>query len=614
MKNSTKVRASLAFASAAALALTSVVVAPAHSATKTTVVMQEPSAMTSLNTLTSNGNLVTNDDIAYFQGFGFTYVNNQKQIVKNTKFGSYAVVVNKPKDFEVKYTVNPGLIWSDGTPITADDLLLTHVISSNEFSKKAGLGDPDDDKNLPAFDSGSYGGVYASHIVGIPTLSADHMSMTVHYDVKIADWEQYAPGVTPVHTLELLAAGKTSLGTDAENKAAKAKFYTDVTTMNTASLKAIGKIWSTAYDITTINSKTNPLLLVGNGDFKIESAVDNQNVILVVDPKTNGVSGPKAEGITKVIFRFDISDAAAPQALANKELDLYQGQVTPDAVAQLKTIKGVNLIGGTQATYEHISLRVASAPGQKDSSTGPFTNPLVRKAFLLAYPREDILNKLIKPVVPEAVVLNSRFVMPDEGAAYTTMIGQNGSKVFASGTQAARTAEALRIMKSVYGSNVLKNPVAINMDYKNSARRIDAFTIAAAGLAKAGFNLTGTPNPKWSKELDLTKYDAAMFAWGAGLPVQKGDCGQIQSNVGNNHFGWNDPKIDALCETLQGAALSDATKHAKWVQTERQLMNDYWTLGLYQWPSLTVSNSDLNGVKPSAVIPNLVWNYWEWKF
>ena len=614
MKLRLTARSAVAIAAAVAVAVTGAMFSPAQGATKQTIVMQEPSAMTSLNTLTSNGNLVTNDDIAYFQGFGFTYTSNEKKLVQNTKFGTYKVVKNTSKDFRVQYTINPGLLWNDGTPITADDLLLSHVIQSNAYSIKAGLGDPDSAKDLPAFDSGNYGGVYAAHIVGMPVMSADHMSLTLQYDVKIANWDYYAPGPFPVHTLEQLAAGKKALGTVAENKAATTKFTSDFTSMNTASLKAMGKIWSTAYDITTINSSTNPLLLVGNGDFKIESAVDNQSVTLVIDPKTNGTSGPKAENFTKMIFRFDVSDAAAPQALANKEIDLYQGQVTPDAVAQLKTIKGVNLIGGTAATYEQISLRTASAPGQTDVYAGPFKNPLVRKAFLLAYPREEILAKLIKPVVPAAQVLNSRFVMPDEGAAFTTMIAANGSNLFSAGTQVARTAQALRIMQQVYGSDVASKPIAINMDYKNSARRIDAFTIAQAGLAKAGFKLTGEPNPKWSAQLDLTKYDAAMFAWGAGLPVQKGDCGQLQSNVGNNHFGWNDPKIDSLCDSLQGAAMSSATKNRVWVQTERQLMTNYWTLGLYQWPALTVVNSDLSGVKPSAVIPNLVWNFWEWHF
>jgi len=614
MKARISARAALALATASAIAITGVIVAPVHAATKTTVVIQEPSAMTSINPLVANQNLVTNDDVVYFTGFGFYYVNNLKQLTPNTKFGSWKVVSNKTNNFAVAYTVNPGQVWSDGTPITGEDLLLSHVTASNAYTKSAGLGDPDVSTGTPDFNSGSYSGVYGKHIVGMPALSADKMTVTFSYDAKIPDWEQFAPGVFPVHTLELLAAGKTTLGSAAENLAAKAKFLSDFTSKNTASLKAMGKVWSNSYNITNINSSTNPLLLVGNGDFKISSAVDNQSVTLTLDPTTNGKSGPKTTAIEKVIFRFDISDAAAPQALANKELDLYQGQVTPDAVAQLKTIKGVTLTGGTQATYEQVSLRVAADPSQTDTYKGPFTNPLVRKAFLLAFPRQDIIDKLIKPVVPEAVVLNSRFVMPDQGSAYASQISGNGSAIFTAGTQATRTAEALRIMQSVYGKDVVSKPITILMDYKNSARRIDEFALYQAEEAKAGFKVTGAPNAKWSPELVLTKYDAAVFGWGAGLPVQKGDCGQIYSTIGNNHFGWKDPKIDTICDQLQASALPAATVSAKWIAAERALHADYYTLGMFQWPQLTVVNSELSGVKPSAVIPNLVWNYWDWHF
>jgi hypothetical protein len=48
----------------------------------------------------------------------------------------------------------------------------------------------------------------------------------------------------------------------AANAAANAKFITDVTTKNTAALKAMGTVFSTGYNTTTVDSSTNPLLLV----------------------------------------------------------------------------------------------------------------------------------------------------------------------------------------------------------------------------------------------------------------------------------------------------------------------------------------------------------------
>jgi hypothetical protein len=68
----------------------------------------------------------------------------------NTKFGSMQIVRKAAKDFQIRYTVAPGQQWSDGTPIDAVDLLLSHIVQSDKYSKEAGLGDPTDNKVTPA--------------------------------------------------------------------------------------------------------------------------------------------------------------------------------------------------------------------------------------------------------------------------------------------------------------------------------------------------------------------------------------------------------------------------------------------------------------------------------
>ena len=70
---------------------------------------------------------------ASLTGMGFNYYNEKKELVKNTIFGSYKIVKNTPTDFRVQYTVNPCRVWSDVTPITGVDLLLSHVLGSDVF-------------------------------------------------------------------------------------------------------------------------------------------------------------------------------------------------------------------------------------------------------------------------------------------------------------------------------------------------------------------------------------------------------------------------------------------------------------------------------------------------
>ena len=616
MKARISARAVFALASASAIAVTGVIVAPAHAATKTTVVMTEPTPINSLNYGVNNMNLASNEDLTYPTGFGFYWANDQKQVVPNTKFGSWKIAKNSATDFEVAYTVNPGQIWDDGAPITGVDLLLSHVTSSGKYSIAAGLGDPQS-KAGSAFDSGGYGGVYDNHVVGNPTLSADKMTLTVKYDSRIPDWALYAPGVSPVHALELMAAGKKTLPSVAEANAATDKFLSDFTSKNTASLKAMAAIWSKSYNISTVNSSTNPLLLVGNGDFKIDTCVDQVACTLVIDSKTNGTSGPKTTGIEKIVFRYDVADTSAPQALGNKEVDLYQGQPTADAVTQLKAVKGISILAAPLSTYEQMSIRVGSGTG--GTYTGPFAGEsakaiATRKAFLLALPREDMVNKIVAPVQANAVVLNSRFVLPDSSAAYAAQIAGNGSSAYTAGTQASRTAQAIRIMKQYYGADFLKKPITVHTLFRNNARRTAEFQLYQAAEAAVGFNMTGPGIPDWSAHTSDDAYDVNFYAWGNGLPVQVGDCPQVQTTGGNNHYGWSNATIDKVCADLAASSVSDATRNAKWIQVERAMYAEAYTIGLFQWPGVTAVNSDLKGVKPSSITPNLVWNYWEWTY
>jgi peptide/nickel transport system substrate-binding protein len=274
-----------------------------------------------------------------------------------------------------------------------------------------------------------YGGTYDSHIVGLPTISADGMSVTLQFDAPIPNWELYGPGISPSYTVLEIANGLKGLQSVADNNKAKDAVVKAIQSKDSATLKKMAKVWNEAYNITTIDSSTNPLLLVSNGAYLVKSAVKDQSVTLTPNPKYN--SGPKTTGsIDTVVFRFIADGTAATQALANGEIDMYQGQATADAVTQLKAMKGVTVLGGTNACYEHVDLRTAAAQGSKDVYTGPFAasspnGKALRQAFLLAYPRQEIIDKIVKPVNPNAVVVDSTFTMPGT-ANYATISSQNG--------------------------------------------------------------------------------------------------------------------------------------------------------------------------------------------
>jgi len=606
--------AKFALAAAASAALAVSLLTPAQAATRSTIVIHDTNSLTSFNSGQPDTNLTINGKVGNLTGIGFYYINDQKNVVRNTTFGNFKIVKNNATDFRISYTINKDLVWSDGTPINAEDLLMSHVLSSNTYSKAAGLGDPDGDAT-PAFDSNGYGGTYSDNIVGEPTISADKMTLTLQFKQKIANWDLYGPGPSPVHTLVLLAEGKKGLQSVKDNEAARDRFVAAYKSKNTAVLKAMGKVWSEAYDITQVDATTNPLLWVGNGGFTVDSAVTKSSVTLKVNPKYN--SGPKLTGtIDTVIFKFISDGTAAAQALANGELDVYSGQPTADAVAALKKLTNVNLIGGINACYEHWDTRVGNAPGQPEYN-GIFKGhggkgADLRRAFLLSVPREEINEKLIKPINPNAPILGSTFIAPGfEG--YDRLIANNGSG-FYRGSQDALNAKAARLLKEHYPSASPSNPVKVNVLVPgNNPRRAAEFALAKANALKVGFDLVGDVQASWSPKIQLSTYDAQFFAYCPSAVTQAGSNANFQVGGGNNRNGVNLPQLDTILNKLQ-LPMDNRTFISTIIQAERIINAEGLTSGVFLHPAVTAVNKNLKGIKPSPLSDDVVWNWWEWGY
>jgi len=609
-------RVKIAVAAVAALALGTTMLSPAQSATRSTVILHETNPITGLNCSMSATNSTTCAAVSYLQGAGFYYYNNKKEVVPNTTFGTYKIIKNTKTDFRVQYTVNPGRVWSDGVPITGVDLLLSHVLSSSAYSVAAGLGDPKSKTAKPAFESLGYGGTYDDNVVGEPELSADQMKVTIRYKMPIANWDLQGPGPSPVHTMIQINDGATKLGTVAEGNAAKAKFLAAFNAKYTTVLKALGKIWTNSYTITTVNSSTNPLLLVSNGGYIIDSAVAKTSVTLKRNAKYN--SGPALQGdIDTIVFKFIGDGTAAAQALANGELDVYAGQATADGVAKLKAIKGVNVVGKEEVAYEHWDLHYDTVPGE-DPYTGIFSvkdgakSLALRRAFLLGLPREEILSKLIAPINGVTKPIRSTWLAPGS-AAYDKLVASNGSSYYVEGTQEERNKRALGLVQKYY-PNALKNPIKVNVLVPgNNPRRAAEFALAKANLAKVGFDLVGDVRTDWPSQLGVSKYDVYFFAWVASAVTQKQSSENFITNGGNNILGYSNATVDSIIGTLDVPMSTNALVN-KYIQIERITNNDAITQGVFIHPGILAVNENLKGIKPSPLSPQIVWNYWEWKY
>jgi peptide/nickel transport system substrate-binding protein len=622
MKRKLALRSVAVFASTAmvAAALSVGAIAPAQSATKSTVTLLSSGDITSLNSGTQEGNTSYNGTVGSLTGMGFQYYNSDAELVANTTFGTMKVVKQAPKDFQIQYTVKKGQTWSDGTPINAEDLLLTHIIASDKYSKDAGLGDPSGE-GIPAFDSVGYGGPYGTHVVGLPKVSADKMSLTVKFGKPLPDWELLAPGPSPVHALSLLADGKKGLQSAAVNAAAKAKFVKAFTSKNTAQLKAMGNVWTKSYNVTKVDKDTNPLLLISNGGFIVSKFTFGDSMVFVRNPKyKSGPAMATKNPIKTVVIKVITDDTAAVQALRNGDIDIYyNSNATAGNRVTLEALPNVTTSVNSGGVYSHLHLRVDSAQGESDVYSGPFAGngpraKDLRKAFLLAVPREQIIDTLMKPIYPAQKPLDTQWAFQGT-PEYNQIIKATGISMYSKGTQATRNAEALALVKKYYPNASPENPeVKVQFWHASTIIRDATAKLLIANAKQAGFEVIdniATAFPKGNRD---SKYDATLYAFGLGSISQSNATGVFKSDGPSNNWGWRDSALDAIAASLQGDILTPAQVTAKRIAADKIVVNNYWGIPLYTNPTISAYNKALKNVKPAPVGDTITWNFFEWSY
>ena len=143
----------------------------------------------------------------------------------------------------------------------------------------------------------------------------------------------------------------------------------------------------------------------------ISAIKNNSYVTLKKNPYYKGERKPIYDTVT---VRFNPDANSQLQQLGNKEISLMDPQVTTDLVQAGEKLSNVEIHKGFESTFEHMDL-VQNNHGPFDpSSYGGNAQKalLVRQAFLHGLPRQEIIDKLIKPIVPDAEVRNSFLRVP----------------------------------------------------------------------------------------------------------------------------------------------------------------------------------------------------------
>jgi len=551
-----------------------------------TITIATTNAFTSFNGDTPQSNLDTNGMVGYLTGTqnglglgGFERLDKDFSLIKNTDFGSMETVSEDP--LTVKYTINPGLTWSDGEPINADDMLAYWAINSgyyNDATLDPESGEPTSGTQYFAL-AGSTAGLDTT---SFPEISDDNLSMTLTYGTPYVDYELVNPISKPAHVLAEKAGVSEADFIELLKTLPKGDPAAPVAP--NATLKAAGDFWNTGYDVTAM--PTDESLLVASGPFIVTDFTPEQSITLGKNPNYKGELSPSYD---QLIIRF-IGDANAQvTALQNGEVQAIQPQASADTLTALQNANAT-VHSGDQVAYDHLDLRFA----------GVFADANVREAFLKTIPRQQLVDSIIKPVNPEGQVLNSQIFLPTDGDVYTSAVDASGYDAYDA--------------PDIEGAKALLNgatPTVRILYNTNNPNRVDSFRAIQQSAQQAGFVIEDAGSPDWSKLLSSGNYDASIFGWvspGAGNAALP----QIfKSDGGGNYNLYANSTVDQLVDETQVTLDRDKLNDLK-VQIDAATAKDFYGLPLFQLPGLFADNGSVTGVDYFGGQTGIVWNAQEW--
>lgn len=556
----------------------------------TSVTVAENSSVNTLNSYTATGYATYNSNVQYMTQATFNYYDADQKLQKNTDLGTYTKVSDDP--LTVKYTLKDGVTWSDGQPITATDMMLNWASYLSKYNKG--------DVNFTGINAGSG----LDYVTQLPKISDGGKSITFVFSKPYVDWETVGlnPNL-PAHILwqEAYPDQKVSA------KTAAANVLKAIQTNDTGTLKTLADTWKNKWNVTSLPKDKK--LLVSSGAYTVTNFVKDQYITLSV--RKNYKNGPQPK-IAKITVRFIPDQTAQVQALQNGEISVLYGQATADTVKALKQVKNAKSTTSPEASYEHIDLTLNNdGPFAPKSYGGDAAKAkLVRQAFMKVIPRQEMLDRLIKPISSTAKLDDSALFLPG-GDGYDGAVAQGDYAQY----QKVDVAAAKSLLKQAG----VKTPIQVKFAYANdNPRRQGEFQLLQAAAKPAGFTVTdaGKPSaqffdPQNGIGTGKYDYDACVFAYVLSSLSVGSSQGNTTTGNAYNYNGYSNKTVDDLWQQATqrsdyAAAIPDMQK------IDAQLIKDAAFISLYQLPDVSAWDSNIQKVEDAPLTPNIYWNYFDW--
>lgn len=507
---------------------------------------------------------------------GFTYFGTDGTICRDEEYGTIEVLSEDP--LKVKYTISDKAVWSDGTPITINDYLLDWAAQNPEFVAPGFISKGD--KKAVVFNHVSTS--LAEKVPEGPQGEVGSKTFTIEYSSPNPDYLLEVTSVLPAH----VAAKKSGLEPDALAKA--------ILDRDGDTVRKVAKFWNEGWLYNPGELPKDMSEIPSAGPYKIKENgwKASESLTLTANDKYWG----KPAATKDLVFRFLAEDVQA-QALQNGDVQVITPQVTSDTVGNLEAMgDSVKVYKYPTLTWEHLDFNFREG--------NLMTNQKVREAFAMCVPRQDIVDKLIKPIDPEAQVMNAREVFPFQADKYEAVTSKSYDgrydKVDIEGAK-AKLAEA-----------GVKTPVKVRIGYQApNPRRSDTLSSIQSKCKEAGFQIEDVSSDKFFDDtLPKGAYEVAMFAWsGSGQKVS----GQNIYATGKpqNYGEYSNKKVDEAFKKI-ASSLDEKVQQEQTIIVEKELWDTLYGIPLFAHPGLVGADARLENIRPTSTQSQVSWNAHQW--
>jgi peptide/nickel transport system substrate-binding protein len=502
--------------------------------------------------VTYNTNTVVGAASAGAQAFartltGFGYHGPDGQVVADRDFGTVSVVGGAP--LVLDYQIADNAVYSDGKPVTCDDLVLTWAAQSGRF---------------PAFGAATQAGyVDIANIECMPGQKKARVSFAP--DRSVVDYTQLfaATSMMPSHVIA-----------DQLNVDVTAALLTDKAPL----VDQIARLWNTTWDLKPgIDLKRFP----SSGPYKIQSVLDGGAVVLVANDRW---WGPKA--ITK---RITVWSQGAD----------IQDRVNNRAVDVVDVAVGSSGVLATPDNYQRSDSPSAGIEQLIFSLQGPLALARERRALALCTPRDAIArdagvaiaNSRLNPATEDAVAQADgaaeagQFSKADPAAAREALKGAPMTvRIGYQGPNARLAATVGTIAKSCAPAGITVSGVTVDSSGPQALRdgKIDVLLASTGGATGSG-----------------SSGSSAMDAY------------DLHSGNGNNLSGYANPQIDGIIGAL--AVSADPAERVRLLtESAPVLWGDMPTLPLYRQQRTLLMSKKMYAVSRNPTRWGAGWNMDRW--